>query len=169
MWLASLLASFLASTVTFSVLQLQQFPKFPKNFGTLLLIRLVWFSSLIWFNDSSRKIVANTWNDPLWFFMPLNEFQVFESEEYFLTAPSLRKSIQLHLRYFSRCVCFNQLFFHFASEWFVTSVSVVAQGRLLSLLIPVWISGSRFVILAGPVSLGLPPLRLQNALPFSDV
>ena len=38
------------------------FPKFPKKFGTLLLLRVVWFSSLIWSNDFFRKI-SNAWID----------------------------------------------------------------------------------------------------------
>ena len=92
--------------------------------------------------------------------------RVFQSEDFCWHSRHCGRVISFTFVIFLRCVCFNQLVFHFTSERFVTPFSAVADGRLLSLpIIALTFQTSRCCFRC-PLSLGLPPLRLLKALSF---
>ena len=112
------------------LLQLQQIPKIPKNCGTLLLLGLVLFYSLIWSNDFFRMIFkclvwstthfrfsSNAWNNPLFvqiWLLPLDTFSACLNRKFiWLVLPPLRRNNESWLRLCFWYVCFTSAVFGF--------------------------------------------------------
>ena len=150
-----------------------KFQKFQKFSGPPLLLRLVWFSSLIWsrlflcldWSTTCFNFSSNAWKNPMSnqiSSLLLNAFSAWLNRKCICLFPRpLRMDNRFWLRWFS-----HRPFFGFASKLFITSSSAVADGKLLTLPITILAFDSHFDSFVDPVSLGLPPLRLRKALSF---
>ena len=140
------------------------FPKF-NNFGTLLLLRWVWFSSLIWFNDSSKRLFIVP--EMIHFCFAFGcIFKCLNRNILCSRSCHCGEIISFSLDICLRRICLNRLIFHFKSERFVTSFSAVADDRLRSLPIIALTFQTPHGCFRRSLSLGFPPLRLQKTLAF---